>query len=102
MSWLTAVTGSGAAAWAAVKSMITVGFSTGTIQRIAAGAVGMFSLAKDKSSNENVAAAIADATSFYDPEVDNVEALVNSIARLTYVLEQEMKRKEAERVTEKQ
>lgn len=81
------------ALWAALHAIIKAGLSSGAIQLIAGSLVTMSKGdAKEHSLKRNCALAVAEVLE-YDPESDNIEALTNAIARLSYVLEQELKRK---------
>lgn len=84
------------AAWSAFQALVKAGMSSGALQMIA-GAVIRFTDKGDASDiplKKHCALAVADVVEF-EPESDNVEALTNAIARLSYVLEEELKRKKA-------
>lgn len=83
-----------ATAWGAFVTLIRAGVSSGAIQAIAGAVVSLGSKPKEVSANTNLAIAVKDILDFHDPDVDNVKALTHAIARLSYVLEQELKARE--------
>src|SRR5574343_412140 len=93
MPYLSSITGSASAVWGALQAIIKAGMSSGALQLIAGALVSLSKGdAKEHSLKRNCALAVAEVVE-YEPETDNVEALTNAIARLSYVLEEELKRK---------
>lgn len=99
MSWIAAITSGAAGVWASVQALVKAGVSSGAIQLIAGALTAIGSSAKESSLKKNCALAVADVVE-YEPNGDNIENLTNAIARLSYVLEQELKAKK-ERENEK-
>lgn len=83
-----------ATAWGAFVALIKSGVSSGALQAIAGAVVALGAKPKEVSANTNLAIAVKDILDFHDPDVDNVKALTHAIARLSYVLEQELKARE--------
>ena len=91
-SAMGAVAGGFGAAWTTIQAIIKAGVSSGAMQAIAAGIATLAAKgdAKEHSLRKNCALAVAEIVEF-EPEEDDIEALTNAIARLSYVLEQKLK-----------
>jgi hypothetical protein len=83
-----------ATAWGAFVALVKSGISSGAIQAIAGAVVALGHKPKEASQSDNLAIAVKDVMDFFDPDVDNIKALTHAIARLSYVLEQELKARE--------
>lgn len=87
-----AVAGGFQAAWGAFQALIKAGMSSGALQAIAGAVVSLTDRGgvKDIPLKKHCALAVANIIE-YEPESDNIESLTAAIARLSYVLEQELK-----------
>lgn len=94
-SAMGAVAGGFGAVWSTIQAIIKAGISSGALQAIAGAIVSMSTQgdAKEHSLRKNCALAVAEIVEF-KPEEDDIEALTNAIARLSYVLEQKLKEKQ--------
>lgn len=92
MSWTATVIGGMAGVWNTVQALVKAGLSTGAIQAIAGMFAAMVGTCKQVSAQKNVSIAMANLIE-YEPGDDNVDNLTAAIARLSYVLEIELKAK---------